>query len=89
MLTLPTNGSISGSYPRGWAATLNGKPLTPVTSPAGSWAQAFRLPPGGGVLAISYNQTARDLILALELVAVAVVAALALPAARNTALARG
>jgi GT2 family glycosyltransferase len=69
----------------GWQATLNGKPLTSVTSPAGSWAQAFRLPPGGGVLAISHNQTARDLILVLELVAVAVVAALALPGARASA----
>ena len=69
----------------GWQATLNGKPLIPVTSPAGRWAQAFRLPPGGGVLAISHNQTARDLILLLELVAVAVVAALALPGARTSA----
>jgi GT2 family glycosyltransferase len=69
----------------GWEATLNGKPLTQVTSPAGSWAQAFRLPPGGGVLTISHNQTARDLILVLELVAVAVVAALALPGSRTSA----
>ena len=69
----------------GWEATLNGKPLAPVASPAGSWAQAFRLPPGGGVLTISRNQTARDLVLLLELVAVAVVAALALPGSRTLA----
>jgi GT2 family glycosyltransferase len=69
----------------GWAATLNGKPLTPVASPAGSWAQAFQLPPGGGVLSISHDQTSRDLLLALELVALAVVAALALPGSRTLA----
>ena len=34
----------------GWSATLNGHPLTPVRSPAGGWAQAFRLPAGGGLL---------------------------------------
>jgi GT2 family glycosyltransferase len=84
---VPTaGGTLELAEPSGgWAATLNGKPLTLVTSPAGRWAQAFRLPPGGGVLVISHNQTARDLILVLELVAVAVVAALALPGARTSA----
>ena len=66
----------------GWEATLNGKPLTPVASSAGSWAQAFRLPAGGGVLNISRDQTGRDLILALELLAVVAVAVLALPGSR-------
>jgi GT2 family glycosyltransferase len=67
----------------GWNATLNGAPLTPVPSPAGSWAQAFRLPAGGGVLNISHPQTARDIILVLELLAVLAVAALALPGTRT------
>jgi GT2 family glycosyltransferase len=69
----------------GWTATLNGKPLTAVTSPAGAWAQAFQLPPGGGVLGISHSQTSRDLILALELLLVLTVAALGLPGARAAA----
>jgi GT2 family glycosyltransferase len=69
----------------GWNATLNGQPLTRVTSPAGGWAQAFRLPPGGGVLEIGRSQTGRDLILVFELLAVLVVAGLALPGARGAA----
>jgi GT2 family glycosyltransferase len=69
----------------GWHATLNGQTLTPVASPAGSWAAAFRLPAGGGVLGISRNQTGRDLILIFELLAVAVVAGLGLPGSRATA----
>jgi len=69
----------------GWHATLNGQPLTPVASPAGSWAAAFRLPAGGGVLDIKRDQIGRDLILIFELLAAAVVAGLALPGARGTA----
>jgi GT2 family glycosyltransferase len=76
-------GTIELAEPAGgWDATLNGKPLTAVASPAGSWAQAFRLPPGGGVLDISHDQTGRDLILVLEFLAVAAVAVLALPGSR-------
>ena len=41
----------------GWEATLNGKPLAPVASSAGSWAQAFRLPPGGGMLEIGHTSS--------------------------------
>ena len=33
-----------------------GTPLTAVPSPAGSWAQAFRLPSGGGTLDISRSE---------------------------------
>jgi len=78
-------GTIELAEPAGgWEATLNGKPLTAVASPAGSWAQAFRLPPGGGVLNISRDQTGRDLILVLEFLAVAAVAVLALPGSRAT-----
>ena len=69
----------------GWQATLNGQALTPVSSPAGSWASAFRLPAGGGVLDIKRDQIGRDLILIFELLAVAVVAGLALPGSRGTA----
>jgi len=69
----------------GWHATLNGQPLTPVASPAGSWAAAFRLPAGGGVLDIKRDQIGRDLILIFELLAAAVVAGLALPGSRGTA----
>jgi GT2 family glycosyltransferase len=69
----------------GWEATLNGKPLAPVASSAGSWAQAFRLPPGGGMLEIGHPQAGRALVLVLELLAVAVVAALALPGSRTSA----
>jgi len=63
----------------GWTATLNGHPLTPVRSPAGAWAQAFRLPAGGGLLSISHDDTGHTVALVLELVVLAVVAALALP----------
>ena len=65
----------------GWSATLNGTPLQPL-APAGGWAQAFRLPPGGGTLDISHNDLARDLLLALEVLAFLVVAALGLPGTR-------
>ena len=77
-------GTIELAEPgEGWNATLNGTPLTPVTSPAGSWAEAFRLPAGGGVLDIGRDQTGRDLILVLELLALAAVAVLALPGSRG------
>jgi GT2 family glycosyltransferase len=69
----------------GWRATLNGQTLTPVASPSGSWAVAFRLPAGGGALDITRDQIGRDLILVFELLAVAVVAGLALPGSRGTA----
>jgi GT2 family glycosyltransferase len=83
-------GTIELAEPTGgWEATLNGKPLTEVTSPAGSWAQAFRLPPGGGVLHISHEQTGRDLILVLEFLALCAVAALALPGSRAAVEASG
>ncbi|GER23841.1 hypothetical protein NCCP1664_23360 [Zafaria cholistanensis] len=36
----------------GWSATLDGRPLEPATS---GWAQAFRLPAGGGTLTIRHT----------------------------------
>ncbi|HEX9065627.1 MAG TPA: glycosyltransferase [Streptosporangiaceae bacterium] len=63
----------------GWHASVNGQALTAVPSPAGSWAQAFRLPSGGGTLTVGHSGLTRDLVLILELLAFLVVAALALP----------
>jgi GT2 family glycosyltransferase len=63
----------------GWRATLNGTPLTQVRSPAGSWAQAFRLPAGGGTLSISHADFWHDLGLVLQALALLVLIALALP----------
>ncbi|MGW7521241.1 glycosyltransferase [Streptomyces sp. NPDC054796] len=37
----------------GWEATLDGKPLTPVT--VDGWAQGFELPTGGGRLELTYG----------------------------------
>jgi len=79
-------GTIELAEPAGgWNATLNGKPLTPVPSPAGRWAAAYALPAGGGVLGIGRDQTGRDLILILQLLALAAVAVLALPGSRAAA----
>ena len=66
----------------GWTATLNGTALQSVPSPAGAWAQAFRLPPGGGTLDISHAQLGRTLIVVLEGLALLVVIGLGLPGAR-------
>jgi GT2 family glycosyltransferase len=66
----------------GWTATLNGTALQSVLSPAGGWAQAFRLPPGGGTLDISHSQLGRTLIVVLEGLALLVVIGLGLPGAR-------
>ncbi len=63
----------------GWSASVNGHALAAVPSPAGSWAQAFRLPGGGGTLTVGHSGLTRDLLLILELLAFLVVAALALP----------
>jgi GT2 family glycosyltransferase len=77
-------GTIELAEPTGgWDATLNGRPLAPVASPAGGWAQAFQLPAGGGVLSISRSQTSRDVIVLLEFLAAAAVAVLALPGTRS------
>ncbi len=65
----------------GWSASLNGAALQSLP-PVDGWAQAFRLPSGGGTLNVSHSQLGRDLIIALEALAVLVVAVLALPGTR-------
>jgi GT2 family glycosyltransferase len=69
----------------GWRATLDGRPLTPLSAPVDGWAQGFRLPSGGGQLTITHSQAGRDLILAVEAIAFLAAAALGLPGARNAA----
>jgi GT2 family glycosyltransferase len=78
-----SGGTLELAEPAGgWTATLNGTALQSVPSPAGSWAQAFRLPPGGGTLDISHSQLGRTLIVVLEALALLVVIGLGLPGAR-------
>jgi GT2 family glycosyltransferase len=79
VLAEPTSGS--------WHATLNGHPLTPLTSPVDGWAQGFQLPSGGGLLSITRDETGRTIMLAFELVALLIVTALALPGAKEPAVA--
>jgi GT2 family glycosyltransferase len=67
-----------------WHASLNGRPLTPLPSPAYGWAQAFRLPAGGGRIDITRDQTGREVMLALEVVILVVVVVLALPGAQDS-----
>lgn len=69
----------------GWSAAVDGHGLTAVPSPAGAWAQAFRLPAGGGTLTISRNTLWHDMLTVLEIVAFLVVAGLALPGVRTAA----
>jgi hypothetical protein len=71
----------------GWSATLNGKALAPLAAPVDGWAQGFRLPAGGGRLVIARNQTARDLSLGAEAVALLAAFVLALPGSRSSAVA--
>jgi GT2 family glycosyltransferase len=79
-------GTVLLSEPAGgWSAAVNGHALSPVASPDGSWAQAFKLPPGGGTLTISRNALWHDLLTILELLAFVIVAALALPGIKSTA----
>ena len=66
----------------GWTARLNGHALTPLTTPVNGWAQGFTLPPGGGQLTISRNDTARNFSLIVEVIALLAVGALAVPGKR-------
>ena len=75
-----TGGTLMLAEPAGgWNASLNGQPLAVVPSPAGSWAQAFRLPKGGGAVTVGHPGLPHDLLLLFELLAFLVVASLALP----------
>jgi GT2 family glycosyltransferase len=75
-----TGGTLMLAEPAGgWAASLDGQALAAVPSPAGSWAQAFKLPRGGGTLSIGHPGMTHDLLLIFELLAFLVVASLALP----------
>ena len=79
-------GTVLLAEPAGsWSASVNGHALASAASPAGSWAQAFKLPPGGGTLTVSRSALLHDLVTALELLAFVVVAALALPGIRTAA----
>ncbi len=69
----------------GWSATLNGKPLTPLSTPVAGWAQGFVLPGGGGRLVVTRDETARDVSLGVEAVALFVAFMLALPGTRSSA----
>jgi len=66
----------------GWSASLNGHPLTPLAAPVHGWAQGFRLPPGGGTLSLGRSNLGRDAAVAVEALAVLMVAALGLPGAK-------
>jgi hypothetical protein len=68
----------------GWSATLDGKPLTALAAPVDGWAQGFTLPAGGGHLVITRNETARNLSLGAEAVALLAVLVLALPGSRSS-----
>lgn len=86
--TAPTAGGtlvLAEPASTAWHASLDGHALTALSSPVYGWAQGFRLPAGGGTLSISRQETGRGLIVALELLAVAVVTALALPGAKESA----
>jgi GT2 family glycosyltransferase len=67
----------------GWTAKLNGQALEPVATPVDGWAQGFVLPSGGGQLSITRNNLARELSLALELLATLAICLLALPGKRT------
>jgi len=66
----------------GWSATLNGKPLAKLAAPVDGWAQGFTVPAGGGRLVITRNETARNLSLGAEAIALLVALVLALPGSR-------
>ena len=69
----------------GWSATLNGHPLTPLAAPVNGWAQGFRLPAGGGSVAVSHSNLGRTALVVLEGLAVLVVIGLGLPGSRAAA----
>ena len=84
VLAASTSGTlVLAEAAGGWSAVLNGRPLAPLARPVDGWAQGFVLPAGGGRLVITRDDTARDLSLGAEAVAVLLVLALALPGTRS------
>jgi hypothetical protein len=68
---------LAESADSGWRAEVDGQHLQPAT--AWGWAQAFRLPPGGGTLRLWHSPGHRTGQLILEAVLVGLVVLLALP----------
>jgi hypothetical protein len=86
VLTPATSGTlVLAEASGGWSATLNGKPLASPAQPVDGWAQGFVLPAGGGRLVVSRDETARDVSLAIEAVALVAAFVLALPGTRSAA----
>jgi GT2 family glycosyltransferase len=86
VLTPGTSGTlVLAEASGGWSASLNGKPLAPLAEPVDGWAQGFVLPAGGGRLVVTRDETARDVSLAVEAVALFVTFVLALPGTRSSA----
>ena len=83
-VTAPASGGtlILAEPYGGWTAKLNGQALKPVATPVNGWAQGFVLPPGGGRLSITRNNLAREVSLALEVLATLAIGLLALPGKR-------
>ena len=79
-----TGGTLVLAEPAnsGWHASLNGKPLGPLSRPVNGWAQGFSLPAGGGHLQIARGSLGREVALWLEALALVVVGVLALPSSR-------
>jgi GT2 family glycosyltransferase len=86
-VTPGTSGTLVLAEPAGgWSATLDGRPLAKLAAPLAAWAQGWVLPAGGGRLVIARDETARDVSLAAEAVAILVIFALALPGTRMAVL---
>ncbi len=71
------------------AAELDGEPLEPtgVQGAAGTWRQAFSVPPGGGELVVAHRSTAGAIATRLIWAVWAVTALAALPLRRKGAIA--
>ncbi|HEU5033975.1 MAG TPA: glycosyltransferase [Mycobacteriales bacterium] len=65
-----------------WSATLDRRPLAPTS--AFGWAQAWRLPAGGGLLELHRSEGHRTAWLALELALLVLALALTLPGGRRS-----
>jgi hypothetical protein len=68
---------LAERYDPGWTASLAGRRLRPVRN--AGWAQAFRLPAGGGALTISHTAPAQGLLDVVRTVVLVVAVLLAVP----------